>query len=71
MCYWKHWKKIKTKYANLIKLGIDKSKAWEYANTRKGYWRIFNSPILARALTNERPKKQGFPTMSETYLKVC
>jgi len=70
MCYWKRWKKIKTRLNNLVKLGIDKSKAWEYANTRKGYWRISNSPILARALTNERLKKQGFPTITERYLKV-
>lgn len=70
MCYWKRWKKIKTRYENLCKLGIDKYKAWEYANTRKGYWRISNSPILARALTNERLKKQGFPTITERYSLV-
>lgn len=70
MCYWKRWKRIKTKHDNLVKLGIDNTKAWEYANTRKGYWRISNSPILSRALTNERLKKQGFPTLTETYLKV-
>lgn len=70
MCYWKRWKKIKTKHDNLVKLGIDNYKAWEYANTRKGYWRISNSPILARAITNERLRKQGFPTLTEMYLKV-
>lgn len=70
MCYWKRWKKVKTKNDNLVKLGIDNYKAWEYANTRKGHWRISNSPILTRALTNERLKKQGFPTLTETYLKV-
>jgi hypothetical protein len=70
MCYWKRWKKIKTRHDNLVKLGIDRHKAWEYANTRKGYWRISNSPILARALTNERLKKQGFPTITERYLLV-
>lgn len=70
MCYWKRWKKIKTRYDNLVKLGIDKYKAWEYANTRKGYWRISNSPILTRVLTNERLKKQGFPTITERYSLV-
>jgi group II intron reverse transcriptase/maturase len=70
MCYWKRWKKIKTRHDNLVKLGIADNKAWEYANTRKGYWRISNSPILATAITNERLKKQGFPTMTERYLKV-
>lgn len=70
MCYWKQWKKIKTKHYNLVKLGLPNDKAWEYANTRKGYWRISNSPILTRALTNERLKKQGFPTITERYLLV-
>ena len=70
MCYWKRWKKIKTRHDNLVRLGIDKYKAWEFANTRKGCWRISNSPILAIALTNERLKKQGFPTITERYLIV-
>lgn len=70
MCYWKRWKRIKTKHDNLVRLGIDNYKAWEYANTRKGYWRISNSPILATALTNERLKRQGFPTITERYLLV-
>ena len=70
MCYWKRWKKIKTRHHNLVKLGIDNLKAWEYANTRKGYWRISNSPILATAMTNAKIKKQGFPTITERYLKV-
>lgn len=60
MCYWKQWKKIGTKYANLEKLGIDSSKAWEYANTRKGYWRTSNSFILNKALTNKYLEEEGF-----------
>ena len=67
MCYWKQWKKIATKHDNLIRLGLNKSKAWEYANTRKGYWRVSNSPILSRTLTNEFLKKSGFCTVTERY----
>lgn len=69
LCYWKQWKKIKTKHDNLVKLGIDNFKAWEYANTRKGYWRISNSPILARTLSNNYLKEQGFITLTESYLR--
>ncbi|MCX7905004.1 MAG: group II intron reverse transcriptase/maturase, partial [Caloramator sp.] len=47
MCFWKQWKKIKTKHDNLVRLGIPNNKAWEYANTRKGYWRISKSHILS------------------------
>lgn len=70
MAYWKQWKKIKTKYTNLQKLGIDKDKAWEYANTRKGYWKISRSPILSRSITNARLKKSGLHSFSEIYAKV-
>jgi group II intron reverse transcriptase/maturase len=68
LCYWKQWKKIKTKYDNLKKLGIDKYKAWQYANARKGYWRISNSPILAMTLSNKYLREQGFITLTEKYL---
>jgi group II intron reverse transcriptase/maturase len=70
MCFWKQWKKIKTRHDNLVRLGIEDSKAWEFANTRKGYWRISNSPILSRTFTNDYLKKIGFPTIAERYLKV-
>ncbi|MBU3161846.1 group II intron reverse transcriptase/maturase [Clostridium frigoris] len=68
MCFWKQWKKIKTKHENLIKLGLTSNKAWQYANTRKSYWRTSNSPVLAKTLTNKYLKKIGLVSISETYL---
>jgi len=50
---WKQWKKPKTKRMNLIKLGINSQKAYEWSNSRKGYCRVSHSPILCRALNNE------------------
>jgi len=70
MCFWKQWKKIKTRYDNLVKLGAASSKAWEFANTRKSYWRISNSPILASTLTNEYLKKLGLLSIAERYSLV-
>ncbi|WP_339062724.1 group II intron maturase-specific domain-containing protein [Tepidibacillus marianensis] len=52
-CVWKQWKRIRTRYRNLLKFKLPDGKAWEYANTRKGYWRISNSPILSKTLTNQ------------------
>jgi len=66
-CIWKQWKKIKTKHKNLVKLGIDKSKAWEFANTRKGFWRISKSPILTRTITNHRLELKGFKSLVKRY----
>ena len=70
MCIWKQWKKIKTRYKNLRRLGIKKPKAWEYANTRKGYWRTAGSPILTRTLGNDYLKKLGLISISKRYLLV-
>lgn len=70
MCIWKQWKKVKTKYSNLIKLGVPKRKAWEYANTRKGYWRISNSPILSTTLNNQFFEGIKLKSLSAQYLKV-
>jgi group II intron reverse transcriptase/maturase len=67
---WKQWKRIKTKLFNLIKLGIPKQKAWEYANTRKGYWRIADSPILHMSITNDRLKLSGYIFFSDYYKKI-
>jgi len=70
MCYWKQWKKIRTRYKNLVKRGIDKSKAWEFANTRKGYWRIAGSVILNMTFTNEDLRKLGFQSIMGRYSLV-
>lgn len=67
MCFWKQWKKIKTKHDNLVRLGVSNNKAWEYANTRKGYWRVSNSHILSKTLTNKYLKEIGLVSISEIY----
>ena len=65
MCYWKQWKKISTKHDELVKLGIDNQKAWEFANTRKSYWRTSVSYILSTSLTNQYLEEQGFLSLAK------
>lgn len=67
MVTWKRWKKIRTRYENLKKAGIQEEQAWMWANTRKGYWRTAHSPILTKALSNERFKRVGYLSFSECY----
>jgi len=66
-CIWKQWKKPLTKYRNLIRLGIEEQKAYEWANTRKGYWRISSSHILHRALTDRKLVQLGYMDISVKY----
>jgi RNA-directed DNA polymerase len=70
MITWKRWKKVRTKFENLQKLGVAKEKAWEWANTRKSYWHTANSWILATTLTNSRFEKQGYLSLLKYYLEV-
>jgi retron-type reverse transcriptase len=63
-CIWKTWKKVRTRFRNLAKLGVPKYKAWEYANTQKVYWRIAGSPILSKTITNQRLINHGFVSVS-------
>jgi len=67
MCIWKKWKKIKCRRDNLVRLGINNFKAWEYANTRRGYSRISNSSILNCSLTNLHFKDLGLLGFTEVY----
>ncbi|MEC2323078.1 group II intron reverse transcriptase/maturase [Lederbergia lenta] len=64
---WKQWKKPKTRYRNLVQLGIDKQKAYEWSNTRKGYWRISASYILHRPLTDKELARLGYIDISKKY----
>jgi len=69
MVVWKTWKRVRTRFANLKKLGLDNQKAWEFAQTRKGYWRISDSPILHRTLTNKSLDKRGLVSIYAIYSK--
>lgn len=70
MVIWKQWKRIKTKLKNLVKLGVKKTKAWEWANTRKGYWHIAKSYILHTTITVDRLRQAGYIFLSDYYQKV-
>lgn len=69
-CFWKQWKRIKTRHDNLVKLGVDSMKAWEWANTRKKYWRIAGSWVLATTLTNQVLEDMGFRNLSKLYSEM-
>jgi len=67
MVIWKQWKKVRTRFENLKRLGIKEDQAWMWANTRKGYWRTAHSPILSHAISNERLKRAGYLSLLECY----
>jgi group II intron reverse transcriptase/maturase len=65
--YWKRWKQVRTRYEELTKLGVNREQAWQWANTRKGYWRTAGSGILNVALSNHYLESLGFPNLVKRY----
>ena len=70
MCIWKYWKKPKTKYKALRKLGISEYNSYMVANTRKGYYWVASTVVLHMAISNKRLKQKGLVFPLDHYLKV-
>lgn len=68
--YWKCWKKVRTRYRELMHLGIRRDRAWQWANTRKSYWRVAGSAILSQSLTNATLAGLGWPSFRDRYLEA-
>lgn len=73
MYIWKGWKKPRTRVQNLKRLGIQEWQAYQWGNSRLGYWRIAGSPVLSRSITNEKLAQAGyydFPAQYERLRKM-
>ena len=70
MYIWKQWKKPRTKVQNLRKLGIPEWQAYQWGNTRLGYWRIAGSAVLNRSVTNERLAQAGYYDFPAQYERL-
>lgn len=64
---WKQWKKIRARHDNLKRLGASEDKAWQWANTRLGYWRVADSWILTTTLTNKYLASIGYDDIAKRY----
>lgn len=67
MCIWKQWKTVSKRYKALQQLGIRKDKAWEWANSRRGYARVARSFIMTRTVTNKILEKKGYLTLESLH----
>ncbi|MDR3356428.1 MAG: hypothetical protein LBO04_04490 [Spirochaetaceae bacterium] len=65
--YWKRWKRARTRCESLIQSGISPEQAWQRANTRKGYWRIADSPVLKHTRTSQYLETLGFPDVLKRF----
>ena len=69
MCQWKQWRKIRTKYCNLIKSGFPNWAALSLANTRKAYWHIAGDSLNS-ALPNAYWANLGLMSLINRYCEI-
>lgn len=67
MVIWKQWKRVRTRLRNLMNLGIPKFKAYQFANTRKGYWHIAKSPFLSISISSKSLVCAGYTFFDDCY----
>jgi len=70
MDLWKQWKRPRTRYRELRRLGIPDEPAREVAGSSKGYWRLSATPQLHKALGIAYWRAQGLEPLKDSYARV-
>lgn len=70
MCYWRQWRRPRTKVRNLIKRGVWVQSAVACGLTSKGPWRSSKTPGIQQALSNDYLLKAGLFSLRSGWVKV-
>ena len=70
MCYWRQWRKPRTKVANLLKRGVAIQAAVACGITSKGPWRSSKTPGIQQALSNNYLKNEGLVSLRDGWINV-
>ena len=70
MCYWRQWRKPRTKVTNLLKRGVAIKSAVACGITSKGPWRSSKTPGIQQALSNSYLKTEGLISLRDGWIKV-
>ena len=71
MCIWKHWKTPQNRAKNLIKLGINRKRAWSTAYAGARIARICQRGAMNVAVIKERLTRFGLVSMLDYYTDRC
>jgi RNA-directed DNA polymerase len=63
--FWRQWRTGRRRYAELVQRGVSGNSAAEAAGSRRGPWRVSQSPALTQALSNAYLASLGLPSLVE------
>jgi RNA-directed DNA polymerase len=70
-CYWKQWRRSKTRLKKLISLGVSYRVARGFAMSGKGAWRLSMTSGVQRALSIEVLKAEGLFNLEERWQSLA
>jgi RNA-directed DNA polymerase len=70
MCYWKQWRKVRTRIRNLLGLGTPKRAAIWTGMSSKSYWHLSRSLGTQTGMTNDWLKCQGLISVRTQWMKA-
>jgi len=70
MCYWRQWRKPRTKVTNLLKRGVKLKLAIDCGITSKGPWRSSKTHGINQAISNDYLLKEGLFSLRSGWIKV-
>lgn len=70
MCYWKQWRKPRTRMRELMRLGVSRRSAVLAGRSRKSYWHLARTLGTQTGMTNKWLAKQGLVSIRELWIAV-
>ncbi|MDH5728745.1 MAG: group II intron reverse transcriptase/maturase [Gammaproteobacteria bacterium] len=70
VCYWRQWRKPRTKIANLLKRGVPIQSAVACGLTSNGPWRSSKTPGIQQAIGNDYLKSEGLFSLRSRWINV-
>ena len=70
MCFWRQWKKPRTKVRNLIKLGVSVKMAIDCGMTSKGPWRSSRTFGINLGLNDNFLKSMGLFALRDIWIEI-
>ena len=71
MCYWKQWRRPRTKVKNLVRLGVPLKMAILHAISRKSYWRLSRTPATRIAMPNQWLTELGLLSLKQLWCDLA
>ena len=70
-CYWKQWRRPKTRRRNLIRLGVPRRQAIRHARSRKGPWHMAKTIASGVGMTNKWLQAQGVLSLKTLWAELA